>query len=45
MTRLNWQKSWWIFDYGFDDSFKTGIIFNRVSVAVSIGGYWAGFSW
>ena len=37
-----WQRKLWIFDYGWDDSFGTGIIRNSVSLAVSIRGYWIG---
>jgi hypothetical protein len=31
-----------MFDYGYDDSFGTSIIENKVSFAISIKGYWIG---
>ena len=45
MKKLCWQKSQWLFDYGWDDSFGTSIFKNDVSMSVSIKGYWLGISW
>ena len=49
--KLCWQKQApmgilgiWSIDYGWDNSFGTGIIRNSVSFAVSIRGYWIGIS-
>lgn len=44
--RLNWQKYKFIFDYGFDENFFSGIavIINSVSIAIIIGHYWIGIS-
>jgi len=40
--RLNWQKRKLFLEYGYDEDFKTGIIWNSVSLAVSVNGYWIG---
>ena len=42
--KLCWEKKWKIFDYGWDDSFKTKIIWNKVSFAISFRGYWVGYN-
>jgi len=40
--KLCWQKKFWFFEYGWDDSFGTRIIRNSVSIAISLKGYWVG---
>jgi hypothetical protein len=41
-VKLNWQKKKLFFEYGYDESFRTGIIWNSVSLAISIKGCWIG---
>ena len=43
--RLCWQKSFWAFDYGWDDELKTGIFKNPCSLHVYFKGYWMGIAW
>ena len=43
--KLNWQKKFLFFHYGYDEDFKTNIIKNSVSLAISIKCYWIGISW
>lgn len=40
--KLCWENNFHFFSYGFDDSFKTGIINNSVSFAISFKGYFLG---
>jgi hypothetical protein len=40
--KLCWEKHFWLFDYGYDDSFGTGIIKNEMSFCISFKGYWIG---
>jgi hypothetical protein len=42
--KLNWQRTKWGIDYGYDDSFGTGTIKNNVSFCVTLKGYYIGLS-
>ena len=49
MIKLNWQKNWWLFDYGWDEYFDVGwfnyaTLSNSVSYAVGYRGRWIGWS-
>jgi hypothetical protein len=41
-VKLCWENKLGFLEYGYDDSFGTRIIWNGVSKAVSIRGYWIG---